>query len=71
MTHFLTYTMRENIHAQRNMSEVLLAMLLENLTDRTNNIAFMSFLINLLSVILFPQYSNLGKITILYLSGTK
>ena len=52
------------------MSEVLLEMLLENLTDGTNNIVFLSFLVDLLSVILFPQYSNLGKITILYLSGT-
>ena len=62
MKHFLTYTVREKIHAQRNMSEVLLAMLLEKLTDRTNNTTFLSFLIDLLSVILFPQYSNLGKI---------
>ena len=67
MKHFLTYTVREKIHAQRNMSEVLLAMLLEKLTDRTNNTTFLSFLIDLLSVILFSQYSNLGKI----LSGTK
>ena len=67
MKHFLTYTVREKMHAQRNMSEVLLAMLLEKLTDRTNNTTFLSFLIDLLSVILFPQYSNLGKI----LSGTK
>ena len=67
MKHFLTYTVREKIHAQRNMSEVLLAMLLEKLTDRTNNTTFLSFLIDLLSVILFPQYSNLGKI----LLGTK